>query len=149
MNLSRKAEYAMRAAVALARRPAASTCQIEELSAAEHIPVKFLEQILLTLRKADILRSKRGLGGGYQLNRPATEISLGEIVKVIEGPYVPVTCASEAAESGACECGVPGGCGVGRVFRELQGKVNGFLDQTSLADVVQRERADGGDFFEI
>jgi Rrf2 family protein len=139
MRISRKAEYALRALTAMARKPAASTSQIEELAAAERIPVKFLEQILLTLKRAGLLRSRRGVGGGYQLERPPEGISVGEIVTAIDGPFEPMPCAGEAV----------GGCGVGRVFRDLQTAVNQQLGKTSLADVVAREPAGGEMVFEI
>ncbi len=150
MRISRKAEYALRALTAMARKGAAATSQIEELAAAERIPVKFLEQILLTLKRAGLLRSRRGVGGGYQLERPPQGISVGEIVTAIDGPFEPMPCAGEAVRrSGVCACGIAGGCGVGRVFRDLQTAVNQQLSGTSLADVVAREPTGGEMVFEI
>ncbi|MEM9282435.1 MAG: Rrf2 family transcriptional regulator, partial [Verrucomicrobiota bacterium] len=69
MKVSKKAEYALQAVLAMARAPKNQPVQIQELAEAENIPVKFLEQILLTLKKGQLLQSKRGVGGGYQLNR--------------------------------------------------------------------------------
>ncbi len=152
MHLSKKAEYALRAMVALARHPHAPPLLIEEISDAGRIPVKFLEQILLALKHADLVRSKRGVGGGYQINRPPTAISVGDIVKVIDGPFDPIACTTADPERNArhtCECGQLGGCGLGRVFTELQRQVNAFLNNTSIADVVAKEQRAGEISFEI
>ncbi|MBP7949830.1 MAG: Rrf2 family transcriptional regulator [Verrucomicrobiales bacterium] len=142
MRISKKAEYAMRALCALARRPARAILLIEEISGSEHIPAKFLEQILLELRRADLLRSKRGLGGGYQLNRKPAEIPLAEVIRIIDGPFEPISCTGPDPEKfghGTCECGAPGGCGIGRTFTDLQRQVNAFLGQTTIADVIAGE----------
>ena len=141
MRISRKAEYALRALSAMARKPLSATSQIEELAAAEHIPVKFLEQILLTLKKAGLLKSRRGVGGGYQLDLPASRISLAAVITAIDGPFQPMSCApSEPGKPGpaVCDCGVPGGCGSGRIFADLQNTVHAFMSKTSLADIIAR-----------
>jgi Rrf2 family transcriptional regulator, iron-sulfur cluster assembly transcription factor len=142
MHLSRKAEYAVRAMTALARKPAGVSSSIEELAARERLPVKFLEQILLTLKRAGLLQSRRGVGGGYQLQRPPERIALDEILTPIDGPFQPMRCTpldpSRAGDT-VCGCGVLGGCGPGRVFSELQRDVQAFFQRTSLADVVARE----------
>jgi Rrf2 family protein len=83
MRLSKKAEYGLRALVAIARQPRRSW-SIQELAAQERIPIKFLEQILLGLRHAGVLSSKRGVGGGYTLVRPAEEIRLGDVIAVFD-----------------------------------------------------------------
>src|SRR6188768_1626052 len=93
MRISKKAEYALRALVAIARKP--RSWSIQELSTQESIPVKFLEQILLALRHAGILASKRGVGGGYTLLKPANKITLGEVLRVLDGPLAPVPCSAE------------------------------------------------------
>jgi Rrf2 family protein len=152
MHISKKAEYALRAMVALARRAQGPPALIEDVSAAEHIPMKFLEQILLALRKADLLRSKRGVGGGYHINHAPQEISLGDVVRVIDGPFEPMACTRADPERFGrqpCACGVAGGCGLGAVFTDLQKSVNAFLAQTTLADVLARESKPDGFSFEI
>jgi Rrf2 family protein len=113
---------------------------IHELSASERIPVKFLEHILLELKKSGLLRSKRGVGGGYLLNRPADQISLGEVVELIDGPFVPMACAQPGAP-GRCGCGQPKPCGLGAMFGELQEEVRRFLAARTVADVIRREEA--------
>jgi Rrf2 family protein len=136
----------------MARKPLSATSQIEELAAAERIPVKFLEQILLTLKKAGLLKSRRGVGGGYQLDLAPPRITLAAVLTAIDGPFQPMSCTPPEPGRNlpaACECGVAGGCGTGRVFTDLQNQVHAFLTNTTLADVVAREAAGAGMQFEI
>ena len=86
MNFSKKAEYALRAVMAMSRAAPGTVFSIQSLSHEERIPLKFLEQILLILRKGGLLHSKRGAGGGYQLARPASRITLCEILEQVDGP---------------------------------------------------------------
>ncbi len=151
MRISRKAEYALRALTVMARKPAA-TSQIEELATAGHIPLKFLEQILLVLKRAGMLRSRRGVGGGYQLERTPDRITLGEVLTAIDGPFQPSSCTqADPAMAGRiqCECGIPGGCGMGKLFTEMQMQVNSFLQNTTIADALARENVGPSMHFEI
>ena len=101
MKVSKKAEYALRAVVAMARAPRNHPLQIQELADSEGIPVKFLEQILLALKKGRLLQSKRGVGGGYQLNQRADQISVGDILRLIDGDFIPIDTMSQMQPSGA------------------------------------------------
>jgi Rrf2 family protein len=125
--------------VAMARRDPARSIQIQELSESEQIPVKFLEQILLDLRRAELLWSKRGAGGGYQLNRAADQITLGEVVAQIDGPFVPLSCLSTPPGPGRCGCGKMLPCGLGQTFSELQEMTQDFLTRKTLAEVAASE----------
>src|SRR5688572_22059717 len=109
MRISKKAEYALRALVAFAQEPRAWS--IQELSTREKIPIKFLEQILLTLRHAGILQSKRGVGGGYTLVRPAEGIRLGEVIAIFDGTLAPVPCSVDKPTE-PCTCPEPMACPV-------------------------------------
>ncbi|MBB5039490.1 RrF2 family transcriptional regulator [Prosthecobacter dejongeii] len=150
MKLSRKAEYAMRALLAMARSPEISTFSIQDIAANERIPLKFLEQILLVLKNGGLLRSKRGVGGGYQFQKAPLRITLGEIVQLIDGPFEPIHCATMIDQPGAkCECGIPGGCGLGQVFGNLRNDVNAWLQATTLADVLERDKIRQPVSFEI
>lgn len=141
MKLSRKAEYAMRALLAMARTPDTATFSIQDIASGENIPLKFLEQILLVLKNGGLLRSKRGVGGGYQFQKTPLRITLGEIVQLIDGPFEPLRCATPFVQPGAaCECGIPGGCGLGQVFGDLRDQVNEWLNATTLGDVLEREK---------
>jgi Rrf2 family protein len=140
MKLSKKAEYAMRALLAMARSPDIPTFAIQDLAASERIPLKFLEQILLTLKNGGLLRSKRGVGGGYQFHKSAARITLGEIISLIDGPFMPIPCAD--GDSSSCECGIAGGCGLGQTFGLLREQMNAWLNTTTLTHVLERERND-------
>ncbi len=109
MRLSKRGEYGLRAMIDLATQlrlregPSNGNgngivvIQIKEIAERQHIPAKFLEQILLTLKNNGLLHSRMGVGGGYYLARPASEISLGHIVRVLDGPLAPIGCVSQMA----------------------------------------------------
>ena len=106
MRLSKRGEYGLRAMIDLATQlnshnepnsPNGNVVQIKEIADRQQIPSKFLEQILLTMKNAGLLHSRMGVGGGYYLARPASEISLGQIVRVLDGPLAPVRCVSQMA----------------------------------------------------
>jgi Rrf2 family protein len=149
MKLSKKTEYALRALVVMARDTAGRTFSIQEIATAERIPLKFLEQILLVLKNGGILRSKRGVGGGYQIAKPAKRISIGEVLELIDGPSEPVACAATAHKQAACECGIMGSCALGQTLAELRDQVNAWLQKTTIADVIEREQARTGASFDI
>ncbi|QIF04266.1 Rrf2 family transcriptional regulator [Roseimicrobium sp. ORNL1] len=140
MKISKKAEYALRALVAMSRSSVGTVFSIQTLASEESIPLKFLEQILLVLRKGGILHSRRGAGGGYQLARAASRISVGEILELIDGPLQLL----------------PGGEGTNTIspgllsaFRELNEDIQQKLSALTLADILQREQARGAVSFEI
>ena len=111
--------------------------QIREISQQEQIPAKFLEQILLALKNAGLLHSKMGVGGGYHLAKPPSEISLGSIVRVLDGPLAPVKCVSQMAYE-PCGCPDEETCGLRLVMGDVRNAIANLLDGTSLADVTQR-----------
>src|SRR5260370_20163268 len=114
MRLSKRGEYGLRAMIVLARPGLDGNppiLQIREISEREKIPGKFLEQILLTLKNAGLLHSKMGIGGGYRLAKPAGQISLAKIVRVLDGPLAPVKCVSQMAYE-PCECPDEETCGL-------------------------------------
>ena len=150
MKISKKAEYALRALNAMGRAPLGTTFSIQDISTRERIPLKFLEQILLVLKNGGLLRSKRGVGGGYQLAVEPARVSLREVLAAIDGPFEPIACAGAAARARpACECGIPGGCGLGHKLTELRDLANDWLTRTTLADVIATERAREAVSFDI
>ena len=150
MRLSKKAEYALRALVAMGREPAGTTFSIQDLAKQENIPVKFLEQILLALKNGALLRSKRGVGGGYQLQQASTEITLQQVVELIDGAFQPIPCCEAAKRRDQiCECGIRGACGLGRTLAELESQVREWLEETTVAHVIARETPQEGVSFEI
>jgi Rrf2 family protein len=114
--------------------------QIKEISLRENISVKFLEQILLTLKNAGLLHSKMGVGGGYYLARSAGEITLGQIFRVLDGPVAPIKCVSQMAYE-PCGCPDEETCGLRLVMGDVRNAIADILDNTTLADVNQRQNA--------
>jgi Rrf2 family protein len=141
MRLSKRGEYGLRAMINLADNTNPDKpfplVQIKDISERENIPAKFLEQILLALKNAGLLQSKMGFGGGYYLSRPAAEINLGQIVRVLDGPLAPVRCVSQMAYE-PCDCPDERTCGLRMVMGDVRNAIAGILDNTSLADVARR-----------
>jgi Rrf2 family protein len=134
-NLSRKARYALRALYALAADEARGPVLIAELAERENIPRKFLEAILLELKNSGALKSKKGKGGGYALARPAEQITIGQIIRVIDGPLAPIPCVSEQAFVRCEECADETTCGTRQVMKKVRDAMAAILDTTTLADV--------------
>lgn len=135
MRISKKAEYALRALVAMARPPARSW-SIHELAAAERIPIKFLEQILLALRRAGVLNSRRGVGGGYTLVRGPEEIRIGDVIAVFDGPLTPLACAAERPTE-RCTCPDPRTCPLRLVMTGIRKDLAALLDSRTIDDMVK------------
>lgn len=143
MRLSKRGEYGLRAMMILAARDVRGhppMVQIREISEREQIPAKFLEQILLALKNAGLLHSRMGVGGGYYLARPAREISLGQIARVLDGPLAPVKCVSQMAYE-PCGCPDEETCGLRLTMADVRNAIAGILDHTSLEDIVRRQDA--------
>jgi Rrf2 family protein len=134
-NLSRKARYALRALYALAGDDARGPVLIADLAEREKIPRKFLEAILLELKNAGVLKSKKGKGGGYSLARPAEQITMGQVIRIIDGPLAPIPCASERAFVKCEECVDEATCGTRQVMKKVRDAIAAILDSTTLADV--------------
>jgi Rrf2 family protein len=138
MRLSKRGEYGLRAMIDLATWDSGDALiQIKEIAEREHIPAKFLEQILLSLKNAGLLHSKMGIGGGYYLAKPAAEISLGQIVRVLDGPLAPINCVSQMAYE-PCGCPDEEICGLRLVMLDVRNAISDILDNTTLADVGER-----------
>jgi Rrf2 family protein len=138
--ISQRAKYGLRAVVALARAEGRSMT-IVEIAAREKIPRKFLEQILLQLKNAGILASRRGKLGGYALGRPADAITFGEILRLIDGPIAPLPCLSKFSYRRCADCLDESSCEVRRVFSGVAESARAGLDRTSLADSLSENRA--------
>jgi Rrf2 family protein len=141
MRLSKRGEYGLRAMIFIAAlsssQPDNGMAQIKDISEKENIPAKYLEQILLTLKNAGLLHSKLGVGGGYHLARPADEINLGQIVRVLDGPLAPIRCVSQMAYE-PCGCPDERTCGLRLVMLDVRNAIANILDNTSLEDVIER-----------
>jgi Rrf2 family protein len=132
MRVSAKVDYALRALAELAAAPPGPV-KAEQLATAQGIPPKFLENILLELRRAEIVASQRGAEGGYRLARPAAEISLADVIRAVEGPIATVRGArpEDIEYTGTAS-------GLRDVWIELRASMRGVLEETSLADLVSR-----------
>ena len=132
MRVSAKVDYARRALAELAAAPPGPVTA-ERLATAQEIPLKFLENILLELRRAEIIASQRGAEGGYRLAKPAGEVSLADVIRVVEGPIATVRGArpEDTTYTGAAT-------GLRDVWIELRGSMRSVLEETSLADFVER-----------
>jgi Rrf2 family protein len=137
-TLSRKGRYALRALYALAGREEGAPMLIADLAAQENIPRKFLEAILLELKNAGILRSKKGKGGGYVLAKSPTEIVLGDVIRVIDGPVAPIPCVSERAYARCEECSDEATCGTRLVMKQVRDAIVQILDNTTLAGAMEQ-----------
>lgn len=134
MKLSTKGEYATRAVLYLSQRYGEEVVQIHEIAKHEKIPIKYLEQILLVLKNARVLRSKKGVKGGYCLARSPEEISLGEVVRVMDGPLAPIKCVSTNFYE---RCPEELNCGIRNVWLEVRNAVANILDNTTFADLCK------------
>jgi Rrf2 family protein len=134
MRVSAKVDYALRAMVELAAAPP-GLMTAEQIASAQQIPPKFLESILAQLRSAGLVASQRGAEGGYQLGRPAAEISIAEVIRVLEGPIATVRGVrpDELEYKGAA---VP----LRDVWLELRTRMRGVLEQTTLEDLAPSRR---------
>lgn len=137
MKITSKSEYAIKALVELAidYGRGNTVTLINDVARRKGIPQKYLEQILLSLKNAGILVSKRGVGGGYSLSRPPENISLGEIFQAVEGSPAPAICVGTDAGTKCPEQDV---CGLYEVMFEVKNAISGILDNTSLKDVARR-----------
>jgi Rrf2 family protein len=140
MKVSKRGEYGMRALCHLAERYGTGLVHIKEIAAAEEIPSKFLEGILVELKRAGYLVSRRGIEGGYELARPPSEIFLGETIRVLDGPLAPMASAAELRELMRQN---PRQLGFYSVLMDVRNAVSDILDRTSLAEVVRRNREQG------
>jgi Rrf2 family protein len=138
--ISQKAKYALRALVALVKVPPATSLMISEISKAQAIPKKFLEQILLELKRAGIVMSRRGRLGGYVLLRPADKLTFGEVLRLIDGPIAPLPCLSKIAYRPCADCRDEASCEIRHVFAHVVKAQRDVLDHTTFADAVSAGR---------
>lgn len=137
--LSKKTKYAINALVQLAKRKAEGPILISTIADAENIPRKFLEAILLDLKKAGILGSKKGKGGGYYLIKNPTEVNMAEVMRLFDGPIALLPCVTHVYYEPCEECGDEENCGIRDVFMEVRNKTVETLKKATLAEIIRRE----------
>ena len=136
MRVSAKVDYALRALAELAAAEPGQPVKGEQLASTQEIPLNFLENILLELRRSELVASRRGADGGYWLGRPAAQISLADVVRAVEGPIASVrgNRPEDVTYTGAATA-------LQDVWIELRASMRGVLEETSLADLVERSRS--------
>ncbi len=111
---------------------------VSDIAESRKIPKKFLELILLDLKKRGLLHSRRGKAGGYCLARPASKITFGEIIRITEGPLAPIACASLTAYRKCDDCDDEKTCALRKIMRGVRDSMSAILDKTSLADALKK-----------
>jgi len=133
--LSNKSKYGLKALLSLAHETGRGPVLVSDLADRDAIPKKFLEAILLELKRHGIVESRKGKGGGYFLRRPADDVTFGEVIRVLEGPLAAVPCVSQTAYMKCAECVDEQTCGVRLAMKEVRDATARILDNTTLADV--------------
>lgn len=135
--ISKKTKYGIKALSNLARRSKKDPVQIASISKEEQIPQKFLEAILLLLRKSGYLGSKKGKGGGYYLRKDPSEINMAEVFRILEGPIALVPCVSLNFYEPCDDCPDEEACSVNRLMIDVRDKTLGVLTNRTLKDIVR------------
>ena len=129
---STRGEYGVRFMVALARMDHGDPVSLTDIAESEDLPRAYLEQIVGSLRDAGIIDSARGAHGGYRLARPANEVRMGDVLRALEGPIVPMTCL----EGDGSSCSKTGSCSVVQLWARVRDSVSEALDSFTLADLA-------------
>ncbi len=135
-SISQKCRYALRALFELAKRQGQGYLSVPKIAEAQAIPPKFLEAILGQLRQAEIVLSRRGADGGYMLAGRPEGLTVGEVVRLIEGPIGPVGCVDAG---GSDECPFYGGCAFMDMWERVRDAVAGVYDTTTFRDLLEVE----------
>jgi len=136
VRLSTKGEYASRAMLELSLRHEQGPIHIRDVSKAQNIPERFLEQILLLLKRAGYLKSKKGQGGGYYLAKPPSAITVAEVIRVMDGPLAPIDCVSVMAHE---TCPMERTCGLRGLWKIVRDSVAEILESTTFEDLVRKK----------
>ena len=136
--LSNKTKYALKALLVLAKEYGQGPVLISDIAQREDIPRKFLELILLELKNQGILQSKKGKGGGYSLARPPQAVSIGHVIRVLDGPIAPLPCVSRTAYRRCAECRDERTCGIRMVMKDVRDATASIIDSTTLGDILKR-----------
>jgi Rrf2 family protein len=142
--LSHRTKYGLKALLRLARESSTTPVLVADIARAERIPRRFLEAILLDLKRRGFVKSKKGKAGGYALARPAGDIRVGEVVRALEGPLAAVGCVSQIAYSACADCVDEQTCGIRFAMKQVRDATAGILDGMTLVDVNKASGAGTG-----
>ena len=137
MSVSSKCYYAIRAVYALAEHGSAEPMKIAVIAEREKIPIRFLEVILSQLKGGGFVQSRRGAEGGYRLAKPAETITVGAIMRYVDGPIAPVDCVSQSRPQ---ECQFHGDCHFFGFWGRVRQSISDIVDQTTIADLLKENR---------
>ncbi len=137
MRISTKGDYATRAIQELSMHYNRGPLRIEQIAERQDIPVRYLEQLLLILKRAGYLESKRGVKGGYMLAKPPYQITLGEIIRLMEGPPAPIFCVDHSSNE---KCPVERACGFQSIWVEIRDTVAHILDNVTFDEICRRSQ---------
>lgn len=140
--LTKKGKYGLKAMVHLAGYLPGEATLVTDIATTNQIPKKFLDTILGELRNAGFVNSKKGKGGGYTLARPAHEIKVGHIVRVLDGPLAPIQCASATSYRRCDDCTDEKRCGVRLIMLEARNAIADVLDNRTLAEMRALTQSD-------
>jgi len=140
MRFSKKSEYALRALLELTEAYGQQPVRRSDIAERQHIPLGFLESILLQLKHAGVLASRPGVDGGYRLIKKPEHISLGSIIRSLDGPLAPIPCVSQTAYQTCEDCPYAQApqCPIKSPMLEVRNAIAGVLDHYTLRDFVQR-----------
>jgi Rrf2 family protein len=136
--LTKKSKYGLKALSILAQRAGQGPVLITDLAEHERIPQKFLEAILLELKRHGILQSKKGKGGGYFLRSGPDEVTIGQVIRLLDGPLALVPCASQTAYQPCDDCLDVNTCAIRLTMKKVRDATAGILDHTTLSDLAAR-----------
>lgn len=135
--ITQKAKYAFKALLYLATQPAGASLSIEAVARGADVPRRFLEHILLDLKKSGLVASRRGRVGGYSLVKPAEEMTIGAVLRAIDGPIAPLPCISRTAYRRCVDCKDEKTCNVRRLFADTYSATLLLMDGTTLATAAR------------
>ncbi|WP_182086865.1 Rrf2 family transcriptional regulator [Aureimonas sp. ME7] len=135
--LTMKGKYGLKAMLHLARLPEGQRALSEEIARSHSISKKFLDTILGELRTAGMIHARKGRGGGYILARPPSEIRIGHVLRVLDGPLAPIPCASRTAYRRCDDCRDERTCSVRRIMLEVRNAISAVLDERTLAEAAE------------
>lgn len=137
--LSQKAKYGIRALLYLSRQTEDQPVLIKEIAESERLPRKFLEAILVDLKSAGLLHSRPGRGGGYRLGKEPRTITLGQVIRIMDGPLAPIPCVSQTAYAPCRDCPDERTCVIRDVMQKLRDNTAALLDATTFQDLLDKQ----------